>query len=324
MDNNKTNMTNENILNGLIQLAKIEKTSNVFKYRAYLNAINAIDELDFEITDVKQVLHIKGIGKKIGEKIDEILKNGELLNTPKITERQETIEFLSKIYGVGDSKAKELVDKHKIEDLQTLKAKQYELLNEKQRIGLKYYNQLQERIPRKEIDLHKKMILKLWMNDLNNIEKRFKFEIVGSYRRGHKTSGDIDILLTFDEHLYLLRDLVDELLRANYIIEILANGDKKFMGICKLPSLPARRIDILWSSPKEYPFALLYFTGSNKYNRNMREYAQKKGYKLNEKRLINTNTKKEENLNSEEEICNFLEIPYLLPKDRNGPLFLQK
>ena len=49
------------------------------------------------------------------------------------------------------------------------------------------------------------------------------------------------------------------------------------MGICRLPNQTPRRIDIIWCSREEYPFALFYFTGSDKYNRRVREIAHKKG-----------------------------------------------
>lgn len=315
-------MTNLTIINELAKVAKIHKSSNNFKYRAYLNAINTIDQLEFNITNIDQLNNLKGIGKGIRKKIEDILIYGKIMD--EISHRQDIINLFMNIYGVGEKKAKELYDKNGIEDLQTLKDNQYVLLNEKQRIGLKYYHPLLKRIPKKEINVHKKMISKLWMNDLNNIPKLFKFEIVGSYRRESETSGDIDILITYDEHLCLMPKLIDELLRANYMIEILAEGEKKFMGICKLPNLSPRRIDILWTSPSEYPFALLYFTGNDNYNRNMREFANKKGYKLNEKRLISLHNKKVPIFKSEEEICNFLGLPYLHPSQRNGPLFLQK
>ena len=56
-------------------------------------------------------------------------------------------------------------------------------------------------------------------------------------------------------------------------------------------SIP-RRIDIIYCPPNEYPFAILYFTGSGPFNVKMREYASKKGFRLNEKGLIELKTQK--------------------------------
>lgn len=317
---------NQKIIEELSKLADKEKLSNNFKYRAYKNAITSLKEYPETITSSSQLSTLKGFGKGILQKIDEIITFGELQNQPTLTPKQELIQTLTNVYGIGDKKALDLIDNHNIQSLQQLKEKQNELLNDKQKIGLKYYNHLLKRIPRQEMDLHKKFIYNIWMDDLNNIPKEFKFEIVGSYRRNAESSGDIDILITFEPHLQLLPQLINILKSNNYIIESLAEGTKKFMGICKLPLLTPRRIDIIWTSPKEYPFGLLYFTGCDKYNRNMREHAHKLKLKLNEKEIISISSPPIHipPLNTEEEICSFLNLPYIPPHLRNGPLTLSQ
>ena len=46
------------------------------------------------------------------------------------------------------------------------------------------------------------------------------------------------------------------------------------MGLGKINISPCyRRIDIMYTKPEEYPFAILYFTGSGDFNVKMREYA---------------------------------------------------
>ena len=73
------------------------------------------------------------------------------------------------------------------------------------------------------------------------------------------------------------------MISSGYIKETLANGKNKFMGICKLnDKLPARRIDILVSNEDNYYFALLYFTGSYKFNIYMRNISLEKGLSLSE------------------------------------------
>lgn len=310
---------NENILIHLNLLAEKEKF-NHFKYKAYKNAIEIIKNME-EIKDISQIQNIKGIGKGIIQRVEEILENGTLKELPIISPEQEVLKIFTNIYGVGEKKAKELYQQN-VTDLITLKERQNELLNEKQKIGLKYYYHLLKRIPNQEMQLHEKFIKNIWDNDITCKNKNFTFEIVGSYRRKEPTSGDIDILITFNIFENILPKLILSLKRHNYIIESLAEGPKKFMGICKLPHLTPRRIDIIWTEPEEYPFALLYFTGSDRYNRNMREHANRKGYKLNEKGLEPLNP----NLiipkfKFEKEIVEFLELPFLQPEFRKGNLF---
>ena len=57
--------------------------------------------------------------------------------------------------------------------------------------------------------------------------------IAGSYRRGLSESGDIDILLTSpNESTYQL--FIDTLKQDSYLMEHLAEGTKKYMGLSKL------------------------------------------------------------------------------------------
>lgn len=306
---------NEKIIYNLSLLADKEK-SHPFKHKAYKNAITSLENYTSEITSSSQISHLPGIGKGIQEKIDQILNN--TFEPPN--QENDTLKMFTNIYGVGEKKAKELIEKHSILDLLTLKSKQNEVLNDKQRIGLKYYNHLLQRIPHTEMLLHNKFINTIWMNDSHCNTFKFKYEMVGSYRRKEMTSGDIDILITFEESLNLMSRLVYVLRRNNYVIETLAEGPKKFMGICRLPNQTPRRIDIIWCSREEYPFALFYFTGSDKYNRRVREIAHKKGLKLNEKNIQYIMGEKKElpDFLTERDITDFLGLPYLEPQDRKN------
>ena len=85
-------------------------------------------------------------------------------------------------------------------------------------------------------------------------------EIVGSYRRGASSSGDIDAIITSKDS-NVFKQFVDNLLEKNIIVEVLSRGPTKCLVITKLPGyVTARRVDFLYSSPEEYPFATLYFT----------------------------------------------------------------
>jgi DNA polymerase/3'-5' exonuclease PolX len=72
------------------------------------------------------------------------------------------------------------------------------------------------------------------------------------------------------------------------------------------------------------PFAILYFTGSGEFNKNMRIYAQKLGYKLNEYCLEKLDgdsvptghESKKIYLKNEKEIFQFLKLKYVNPSDR--------
>ena len=142
--------------------------------------------------------------------------------------------------------------------------------------------------------------------------------MVGSYRRKNKDMGDIDILIK-DIDGFKLNLLIDKLKEKGYLIESLANGKNKFMGICKLSGIEnARRIDILVANNTYYYFALLYFTGSYQFNILMRRKALEMGYSLSEYGLKDIKSDKliELDIKSEEEIFKILDMKYVIPSNR--------
>jgi DNA polymerase/3'-5' exonuclease PolX len=206
--------------------------------------------------------------------------------------------------------------------MEELENNKYKLLNKSQILGLKYYNDLLQKIPRSEMKKHKK-ILKKGFLDLNI---SIKFKLVGSFRRKLPFSGDIDILLypkskiiiTDFERKTMFKKIVDYFFKIGYIKNVFSFGDKKFFGLCKLDNNHLmRRIDMLIVSRPQYPFALLYFTGNKYLNILLRRIASNRGYKLNEYSISKKN--KEIILKSERKIFKYLKVSYLRPSEREIP-----
>ena len=309
IDNNKL------IIDNLKILVEYENlNNNIFKARAYSKVISSIEQIDFQINNIEDIKKINGVGVKIEIKLLELLNTGKIFIVDKALKDPYYIlhKKLGKIYGVGNVKIKELMKK--IMYFEELKNKP-ELLNDKQKIGLKYYEDINTRIPMNEAKKHSIVIDKIFKNIYTNID----FEIVGSYRRKNKDMGDIDILIKNTNNIDL-KVLIKELKDKGYIIETLADGKSKFMGLCKLSSnMPARRIDILITNPETYYFALLYFTGSFTFNIYMRKEALKQNISLSEYGFKDKNNKlidTSEIIKSEEDIFKYLKLPYVLPEHR--------
>jgi NAD-dependent DNA ligase len=245
------------------------------------------------------------------------LKTGTLPIFEKERDKPEYI--LSEIYGVGPKKAKELVEKG-ITNISQLRERQDELLNDVQRVGLKYYEDILERIPRSEIDEYNKIFEEAFVNASAETPES-KYEIVGSYRRGAQTSGDIDAIIT-TTNPEVFQKFVDILKEKEIILEILSRGKTKCLVITKLPGVSkARRVDFMYTSPEEFPFAILYFTGSKTFNTVMRGHALKMGLSLNEHGLYKKIGKeKEEKIETvfgdEKDIFAHLNLQYKEPVDR--------
>lgn len=320
-----------------------EKNQLNFKIRIFNNVISAVKSYPEKITldNYKDLLSVQGVGKGSVERIKDILTNGKLteLGDFKDTknEKKVAIEELEDIVGVGRAHAIELYDKgiNSVKELKkAIKNNDIEV-NDKIKLGVKYHGVYQVDIPRKEIDNYYKLFDKLIKKINHTLEldddKKYIFEICGSYRRGKMVSGDIDVLISKkgtklgktkdDKHLELFVKKLKKQLKYNDSKPLLIDDmtDKniktKYMGFSKLKDNPVRRIDIRFIPYSSYYYALLYFTGSGDLNKKMRQIAKKKGLKLSEYGLSDTdgNILKAK---SERDIFKYLDMEYLPPKLR--------
>jgi DNA polymerase/3'-5' exonuclease PolX len=301
-------------------LSKYERINGEgFKSAAYNKAVKALEDMesDSDITS-ENLLKVKGIGQKIVEKVNEILLTGTCKMYDSIKDYKDPREVFMKIHGVGPAKANQLT-KLGITTIEELKNHMNidELLNNTQMKGLKYYEHILERIPRKEIVEHESYI----KDQLNSIDSSAELSVVGSYRRGAADSGDIDVLIRSPVGLHntnsIYTKFIETLVKTGYLVEELSMGPKKYMGICKYGD-NYRRIDIMFTKPDEYPFAILYFTGSKDFNVSMRADLMSKGMTLNEYSLKDNETKKKVNHKfvTEKEIFDYIGLEYVEPENR--------
>jgi DNA polymerase/3'-5' exonuclease PolX len=330
------NNTNKENLNGYIttELEKIldfhQNEGNVFESLAYRKAIAQLKNSTEKITSCDQLKKFKYLGKSIGQKIKEIILTGKLGKTDylKDDERNNTLKLLCQVWGIGMGIANKLYRKgiKTIDDLR----KNQDLLNKNQKVGLKYYEEIKERIPRAECE----EVLSKVKNELFTIlpEELLQIQLCGSYRRGKATCGDMDILITRNDDGCvdgILQALVDKLMISGLITDILSlsngSGRNTFMGVSQLPNKPHRRLDIKIYLKEFYPFAMLYFTGSAYFNRSMRLFAGKIGYTLSDLGLQKVHGYRKNKVptgtsipcKDEEEIFKALGLDYKAPNERD-------
>lgn len=303
----------------LDRIATIKKNSGEFmRSRAYTKAHEKIILLK-KLTSVDDIKNIKGVGPSVINKLKEFIKTGKV----KFLEnyKDSPVSTFVEIYGVGPKKAAELVNQHNIQTIEELREKQDELLNDVQKKGLKYYEDILKRIPRNEIVDYETKLLRAFDKVRN---KKSTMEIVGSYRRGAETSGDIDIIITDEKNdVSIFHKFLDLLIEKSLIIEVLSRGDVKSLCISKIRGKPARRIDFMFTPRREKSFALLYFTGNKEFNTVMRAKALQLGYSMNEHGLYHMEngiktTKLTKYFPEELDVFNFLGIEYRDPKERKG------
>ncbi|KAF8624035.1 hypothetical protein AX15_006059 [Amanita polypyramis BW_CC] len=323
---------NQDIIDKLQELMELHKSKpgDEDRWRAfsYSKCIRGLKTHPRRIRTFSEARSIRGIGERTALKASHIhrcqLRRIEYENTDdvKVTRLFQGQSTAFKWYTAGCRTLEDLVS-----------GKGGVKLNQVQEIGIKYYSDVNSRMPRDEakgiFDLIKPIALRL--------DPKLFVEIMGSFRRGKADCGDIDILITrpTDDgktHSGILSRLLQDLHAARILTEDLALPEDPndleaiYHGLCRLPEEGSRRrrIDFLTVPWHSRGAALLYYT----FNRAMRMKAKVMGYSLNQRGLfagvvrdphdwrVKTNPGKLVASETEEEIFKTLEVPWQEPHER--------
>ncbi|KAI5437153.1 hypothetical protein KIW84_023323 [Lathyrus oleraceus] len=238
--------------------------------------------------------------------IQEIITTGKLskLEHFEIDEKVQTISLFGEVWGVGPATALKLYDKgHRtLDDLRN-----DDSLTNAQKLGLKYFDDIRQRVPRHEVQEMEQILQKVGEDVLPGV-------IIicgGSYRRGKATCGDIDIIITHPDgtsHKGFLPKFVKCLKDMNFLREdlifsthseevVLAfafslpmgtdSGVDTYFGFCTYPGRELRhRIDLKVYPRDIYAFGLVAWTGNDVLNRRLRLQAESKGFRLDDTGLF--------------------------------------
>ncbi|KAI0135564.1 hypothetical protein F4814DRAFT_401667 [Daldinia grandis] len=281
-------------------------TGDNFRIRAYRLAIATLRTQLKKICTSEEARALPNIGR-IADKIEEIVTTNRLRQLEYALDdpQRKILGLFLQIYGVGQIQAHKWVAQG-FRTLDDLKDKAD--LNTNQKIGLEHFDDLNTRIPRREVEALANCV----KETAATIDRNVGLVIGGSYRRGADNSGDIDLIVTkkgtssTSQLAPFLNRLVDTLSREGFLTVALAahhgsaddiDGGSKWHGCCVLPesAFPGpkgeyraiwRRIDILLVPQTELGAALIYFTGNDIFNRSIRLLAQRKGMRLNQRGLF--------------------------------------
>jgi DNA polymerase IV len=167
------------------------RNADQWRVMAYRRAINTLRNQKEKIATRKQALALSGIGTRLADKIEEIVRTNHLRRLDYANSSPEDLaiqEFLG-VYGAGLSQATKWAARgyRSLEDLRNKAS-----LTPNQRIGVEHYHDFAQRIPRKEVEAHGAIVRRV----VETADKDMQVIISGSYRRGARDSGDIDCLIT--------------------------------------------------------------------------------------------------------------------------------
>ena len=278
------------------------------KKEAYFKAINTLKDLNWSVVTAEDAMKLRWISHSISSEIEEFALTG----TTQKLERMKAlagdappyIDLFKSVFGVGIMKALELY-KSGYRSLEDIPGRS---LTYAQRLGLEHYDDLRQPIPRYQITQIDARIL----SPIRITYPDWTVDITGSYRRGATVSSDIDILVTGTDMDTFLNKL------APLHLVSLAKGKRKFMGLCTIEDV-TRRIDVRVFDREHYPTAMLYFTGSARFNVLMRERANSLTFLLSEYGLYYADGERAE-VYTEADIFLALDVAYLAPAQRGDNL----
>ncbi len=212
------------------------KINDPWRPQAYRKAINALRRQTSLISSADEAARISGIGQRIALKIEEIVSTNSLrrLENARNEPLDQTLELFMGIYGVGYAQAQKWIARgfRTLEDILA-----HAELTENQRVGITHYHDFAQRIPRSEVE-SLAMVVTAAARTLDN---RMQVHVMGSYRRGAATSGDVDLIITKSgasmPHLsaFLNKRLLPILFEQDILKVGLVTGDTKWQGAGVLP-----------------------------------------------------------------------------------------
>eukprot|EP01136_Pigoraptor_vietnamica_P006136 Opistho-1_new@38685 len=333
---------------GLVaELEKLEQyygdTGDSMRALSYHHAIQSIKQCPVKLQSGREAKQLPFVSDKTAMLVQEYLDTGRISKADSLynSEYGRTMRLFCKVYGVGPR----LADKwyHKgYRALHEVAAK--EPLTDVQRIGIELFDDFEQRIPRSEVQEFER----IFREHADRIDPRIMHVICGGYRRGKEFSGDIDIIATHPElgkEECLVDRLVDslrrdgilthqlqlhtrctgpqkepELMRMAAMAQSHANkfdSHEKLLGVYKLPGRPYRRVDIIVPPITEWAFCVLGWTGSQHFERSIRDLAKKRGFHLSSHGLERLANGEFISCATEREIFDAIGLEYREPEERN-------
>lgn len=294
------------------------KGENPFKVSAYRKASQSLETDERTLNEIEDVTSLKGIGKGVGDVINEYIDNGTQSYLDELKQEiPEGLIPLLKIPGLGSKKIaklyKELDIKNK-EDL--IKACENNQVSELPGFAKKTEQKLLEEAKvlgqRPEKYSINTMIKahEVINQFLDNIEDINQYQVAGSFRRMKEMSKDLDYIISTEEPT----NVQQALLEFPDIKEQIAVGQTKVSLDLQIED-DVIGVDFRLIQPEAFYHTLQHFTGSKDHNIKIRQLAKQKNEKVSEYGIEEANG----NIityQSEKEIYDHFNVSYIPPTMR--------
>lgn len=293
--------------------------ANPFRINAHAKAARAVSALAGDIETYIQedrLTEIEGIGKGMAGKINEFHEEGKISELEELRKKVPTgLVQMVRIPGLGPKKAMALHEELGLRSVEELKAaceadrvsKLKGFGKKTQETILKGIDQLTRYAGRQRLDTALAAAEPL-LEALRGMKQVKRAEIAGSLRRFKETVHDLDFVAATDKP-----ELVMEQFCNHELVEsVIARGETK----ASVRTDASIQADLRCVTEKEFPYALVHFTGSKEFNTKLRGRAKDFGFKLNEYGLFPEGKEKPHPAKSEEEVFKHLKLAYIHPEMR--------
>lgn len=280
-------MTKKDVIQLLEKIATYMelKGENTFKISAYRKAAQSLEIDERALDEIGDVTELKGIGKGVGEVINEYRQTNESTTLASLEQEVPAgLVPLLKIQGLGSKKIAKLYKELNITDKESLqnaceqgkvselsgfaKKTEQNILEAAKALGAKkdYYPIDQIRGLSAEINDY-----------LATIDGIDKFEVAGSFRRYKEVSKDLDYIISTTKPQVVQEALVNmpnkekEVAVGSTKVSLEVNYDDETIGV-----------DFRLIEPTAFYHTLQHFTGSKDHNIRIRQMAKDKDEKISE------------------------------------------
>ncbi|NWU10302.1 TDT nucleotidylexotransferase, partial [Cephalopterus ornatus] len=270
----------------------------------FLKAASLLKYLPFPVTRMKDIQGLPCIGDQARDVIEEIIEEGESSRVKEVLndERYKAFKQFTSVFGVG-VKTSEKWYRMGLRTVEELKADKSLKLSKMQKAGFLYYEDLVSCVSKAEADA----VTSIVKNTVSTFLPDALVTITGGFRRGKKMGHDIDFLITNpgpredDELLHKGLLLYCDIIESTFVEEQLPNGKvdamdhfqkcfaifklyqpgadnssynmSKKLDMAEVKDWKAIRVDLVITPFEQYAYALLGWTGSREFGRDLRRYA---------------------------------------------------
>jgi DNA polymerase (family X) len=292
------------------------KGENPFKVRAYENAARALEGLTEDLETVVsegRLTEFRGIGEHIAQRITELWKTGRMRFYDDLADATPPgyLEMI-RVPGLGAKKVRALGETLHIASIARLKkAAEEGRIRDLPGFGAQSEKKILEGIGVLEkgagryLAVQVRPLAEELLAKLRGLPAVSTAELGGSLRRWLETVKDVDLLAATTKPAEVTKRFLEWVPDATLI----GSGDTKTS--IRLPDGLA--IDLRLVTPRQFPYALHYFTGSVAHNVKIRARALDRGMSLNEYELSG---RRHAPIRDEADLFRVLGLPFIQPELR--------